>query len=123
MEASTPSSATALSAFAASCLHLAHLVPSSWIFLFHLTGRRCGDIVDELRSKSRDELSVPGAPSMDFVFTVCDGAASETRPIWPGHPVTAHWGVEDPAAVEGTDDEKRRPSARRRPCAAPRASR
>ena len=58
------------------------------------------------RSKSWEEFSAPGAPSIDFVFTVCDSAAAETCPVWPGHPVTAHWGIEDPAAVEGTDLQK-----------------
>ena len=62
--------------------------------------------VDGLRSKSWDEFSVEGAPHLDFVFTVCDNAAGEVCPIWPGHPMTAHWGVEDPAAVEGTDEVK-----------------
>jgi arsenate reductase len=60
------------------------------------------------RSKSWDEYATPDAPQMNFVFTVCDRAAEEVCPIWPGQPMTAHWGVADPAAVEGTDEQKER---------------
>jgi arsenate reductase (thioredoxin) len=59
-----------------------------------------------LRSKSWDEFAAPGAPPLDFIFTVCDNAAGEVCPVWPGMPMTAHWGVADPAAVAGTDAEK-----------------
>ena len=75
-------------------------------FAVELLERRGYDTAG-MRSKSWDEFAAPGAPPIDFVFTVCGSAASETCPVWPGAPVTAHWGLPDPAAVEGSDDAKR----------------
>jgi arsenate reductase len=69
--------------------------------------RALGYPLENLRSKSWDEFAAPGAPELDFVITVCDKAAGEMCPLWPGQPMTAHWGFPDPAAAEGTDDEKR----------------
>jgi arsenate reductase (thioredoxin) len=69
--------------------------------------RNAGHDVSELRSKSWQEFSRPGAPPLDFIFTVCDNAANEVCPVWPGQPMTAHWGVPDPSLVEGSQPERR----------------
>jgi protein-tyrosine-phosphatase len=61
-----------------------------------------------LRSKDWEEFALPGSPALDFVFTVCDDAAGEVCPVWPGQPMTAHWGIPDPAAAEGSDEDKRK---------------
>lgn len=63
--------------------------------------------ISGLRSKSWEEFAAPGSPQMDFIFTVCDNAAHEVCPIWPGHPASAHWGLPDPSAAQGTEAEKR----------------
>ena len=66
-----------------------------------------GYLTDDLRSKTWDEFATPGAPAMDIIITVCDDAAGEVCPVWPGHPATAHWGFPDPSTVEGDDAAKR----------------
>jgi arsenate reductase len=77
-----------------------HVHPEALRYLQHAGLATAG-----LRSKSWDEFAAPGAPQMDFVFTVCDRAANETCPIWPGHPMTGHWSIPDPAAVTGSSEQ------------------
>ena len=69
--------------------------------------RQLGMPTEGLRSKSWDEFAAPGAPEMDFIVTVCDQAAAEMCPVWPGHPMTANWGIPDPAAADGSDADRR----------------
>ncbi len=89
--------------------HSAGSYPKGEVNPFALKVLRAMDYPAEgFRSKSWNEFAVPGAPEIDFVFTVCDNAAGEVCPIWPGRPMTAHWGIEDPAAVEGSDIDKER---------------
>ena len=71
------------------------------------TLKKLNYVTDDLRSKSWDEFAVPGAPELQFVITVCDQAAQEVCPLWPGQPMSAHWGIPDPAAVEGNEAERR----------------
>lgn len=69
--------------------------------------RRFNYVTDDLRSKNWEEFALDGAPSLDFVFTVCDNAAGEVCPVWPGQPMTAHWGIEDPAAVTASTEKQK----------------
>jgi len=88
--------------------HSAGSMPAGRVNPFALEFLRAQGLpVEGLRSKSWDEFAAPGAPVMHFVITICDNAAGEACPVWPGQPVTAHWGVRDPAAVEGGDEVKR----------------
>ena len=87
--------------------HSAGSHPSGTVNPFALQTLKALHILgDGYRSKNWSEFAQPGAPAIDFVFTVCDNAAGETCPLWPGQPMTAHWGVPDPAAVEGNDAQK-----------------
>lgn len=88
-------------AFSAGSYPKGQVHPMALAFLEHVKLPTEG-----LRSKSWDEFAQAGAPHLHFVFTVCDNAAGEMCPVWPGHPVSAHWGIADPAAVEGSDAEK-----------------
>jgi arsenate reductase len=82
--------------------------PGGKVNPFAIETMKAADLAtDGLRSKSWDEFAAPGAPPIDFIFTVCDNAANEACPIWPGKLTTAHWGVSDPAEVEGADESKR----------------
>jgi protein-tyrosine-phosphatase len=82
--------------------------PGGQVNPFAIETMQAGGLSTEgLRSKSWDEFAQPGAPAIDFIFTVCDNAAAEVCPVWPGKPTTAHWGLADPAAVEGPDEKKR----------------
>jgi len=84
-------------------------LPKGEVNAFALTTLAAHDLpTDGLRSKSWSEFAEADAPRMDFVFTVCDQAAGEACPLWPGQPITAHWGIEDPAAVEGSNIDKER---------------
>ncbi len=87
--------------------------PAGQINPFAIDQLRRADLPFEgLRSKNWEEFSAPNAPKLDFVFTVCDKAAGEVCPIWPGQPMTAHWGIEDPAVVEGSEELKRQAFAK-----------
>ena len=92
-------------AYSAGSMPSGRINPHAINLLQHLNYK-----TDELRSKAWDEFAIlnnPDAPDLDFVFTVCDKAAGEVCPVWPGQPMTAHWGMPDPAAVQGSDEEKR----------------